>query len=557
MPTLQFKGRNIIWNHHLSVPYHALDEVEKLSVNPKKEDDNLLIEGDNLLALKALLPTYGGKVDCIYIDPPYNTGNEDWIYNDNVNNPMIAEWIGKAVGKEDLTRHDKWMCMMVPRLQLLKELLHPKGLIFISIDNNEIHRLRSLMDGIFGEENLVGEIANINNPKGRSDDKYIPTAHEYLLVYKNIEEPILYGWKPDVNVTKRYRKVDKDGKRWREIDLRKTGDNDLREDRQNLFYYFLYSEKNKQFYPTREDKNPRGFIQIKPLREDGREGNWRWEQETAEEKIKSLFPKFMPNRKVWSVFEKDYLQQDERIKPTSAWTKKAFNSERGTEQFIELGFEKDDFPKPKPVGLLRHILEFACDKNSTILDSFAGSGTTGHAIMDLNKEDAGKRKFILVQMTESTPEEPKKNICKEITRERLKRAIEKYGYDAGFKYLRVGTPLDPETMLSGKLPKYEQFAKYIYYLCTGENLQNEKNISEKEYFVGQHGNNVIHLIYKQDFEQLTHLALNLELAEQFRKAHPKRRLVVYAPACFLSEEDLEEFQIDFVGIPYDLFQRNS
>jgi adenine-specific DNA-methyltransferase len=557
MPTLQFKGRNIIWNHHLSVPYHALDEVEKLSVNPKKEDDNLLIEGDNLLALKALLPTYGGKVDCIYIDPPYNTGNEDWIYNDNVNNPMIAEWIGKAVGKEDLTRHDKWMCMMVPRLQLLKELLHPKGLIFISIDNNEIHRLRSLMDGIFGEENLVGEIANINNPKGRSDDKYIPTAHEYLLVYKNIEEPILYGWKPDVNVTKRYRKVDKDGKRWREIDLRKTGDNDLREDRQNLFYYFLYSEKNKQFYPTREDKNPRGFIQIKPLREDGREGNWRWEQETAEEKIKSLFPKFMPNRKVWSVFEKDYLQQDERIKPTSAWTKKAFNSERGTEQFIELGFEKDDFPKPKPVGLLRHILEFACDKNSTILDSFAGSGTTGHAIMDLNKEDAGKRKFILVQMTESTPEEPKKNICKEITRERLKRAIEKYGYDAGFKYLRVGTPLDPETMLSGKLPKYEQFAKYIYYLCTGKNLQNEKNISEKEYFVGQHGNNVIHLIYKQDFEQLTHLALNLELAEQFRKAHPKRRLVVYAPACFLSEEDLEEFQIDFVGIPYDLFQRNS
>ena len=557
MPTLQFKGRNIIWNHHLSVPYHALDEVEKLSVNPKKEDDNLLIEGDNLLALKALLPTYGGKVDCIYIDPPYNTGNEDWIYNDNVNNPMIAEWIGKAVGKEDLTRHDKWMCMMVPRLQLLKELLHPKGLIFISIDNNEIHRLRSLMDGIFGEENLVGEIANINNPKGRSDDKYIPTAHEYLLVYKNIEEPILYGWKPDVNVTKRYRKVDKDGKRWREIDLRKTGDNDLREDRQNLFYYFLYSEKNKQFYPTREDKNPRGFIQIKPLREDGREGNWRWEQETAEEKIKSLFPKFMPNRKVWSVFEKDYLKQDERIKPTSAWTKKAFNSERGTEQFIELGFEKDDFPKPKPVGLLRHILEFACDKNSTILDSFAGSGTTGHAIMDLNKEDAGKRKFILVQMTESTPEEPKKNICKEITRERLKRAIEKYGYDAGFKYLRVGTPLDPETMLSGKLPKYEQFAKYIYYLCTGKNLQNEKNISEKEYFVGQHGNNVIHLIYKQDFEQLTHLALNLELAEQFRKAHPKRRLVVYAPACFLSEEDLEEFQIDFVGIPYDLFQRNS
>jgi adenine-specific DNA-methyltransferase len=160
-------------------------------------------------------------------------------------------------------------------------------------------------------------------------------------------------------------------------------------------------------------------------------------------------------------------------------------------------------------------------------------------------------------MTEQTPEEPKKNICKNVTRERLKRAIEKYEYDAGFKYLRVGTQIDPETLLSGKLPTYNQFAKYIYYLCTGENLEDEKNISEKDYFVGQHGNSVIHLIYKQDFEQLTHLALNLELAEKFRKAHPKKRLVVYAPACFLSEEDLEEFQIDFVGIPYDLFQRNS
>ena len=176
--------------------------------------------------------------------------------------------------------------------------------------------------------------------------------------------------------------------------------------------------------------------------------------------------------------------------------------------------------------------------------------------MDLNNEDGGSRKFILIQMPEATLEEPDKNVCKEITRERINRAIDKYTYDTGFKYLRVGIPLDAEGMLSGNLPTYKQFAKYVYYLCTGENLSNEKAINENEYFVGEFGSLAIHLIFKQDFGQLTRLALNLELTEKFRKVHPKKRLVVYAPACFLSEEDLEEMQIDFVNIPYNLFQRN-
>ncbi len=161
----------------------------------------------------------------------------------------------------------------------------------------------------------------------------------------------------------------------------------LREDRENLFYYFLYNKKTKEFYPTRENKIPDGFIQIKPIRADGKEGNWRWELDTAKDNLKFLFPKLMPKRKVWSVFEMDYFKPGEVIKPTTAWTKKEFNSERGTETFIELGFGKKDFPKPKPVGLLKHILEFATDKDSRILDSFAGSGTTAHAVLELNKQD--------------------------------------------------------------------------------------------------------------------------------------------------------------------------
>jgi adenine-specific DNA-methyltransferase len=558
MPTLQFKGKNIVQNHHLAVPYHTLDEIKELGYSTSKEIDigNLLIEGDNLTALKALLPNYTNKIDLIYIDPPYNTGNEKWIYNDNVSTPMLKEWFGKIVDKDDLTRHDKWLCMMLPRLKLLQELLKENGVIFISIDNNEIHRLRILMDEVFGVENFVTQIANINNPKGRSDDKYVPTAHEYLLVYKNSLEPKLYGWEPEDKVLKRYRKEDENGQKWREIDLRKTGDNDLREDRINLFYYFLFNNKTKQFYPTREEKIPKGFIQIKPVREDGKEGNWRWELNTAKDKIDVLFPKLMPKRKVWSVFEMDYFEADDKIKPTTAWTKKEFNSERGTESFVELGFDKNDFPKPKPVGLIRHILEFATDKNSIILDSFAGSGTTAQAVLELNNDDGGKRKFILVQMPESTVSEPKKNICKDLTRERIKRAIDNFDYKSSFKYLRVGIPLDAESMLDGKLPTYKQFAEYVYYLCTGDNLDDIKAINEKDCFVGKFGNSVIYLIYKQDFDKLTRLALNLTLAEKIKKDYPKKKVIVYAPACFLDEEYLDENQIHFVSIPYDLFQRN-
>jgi adenine-specific DNA-methyltransferase len=175
--------------------------------------------------------------------------------------------------------------------------------------------------------------------------------------------------------------------------------------------------------------------------------------------------------------------------------------------------------------------------------------------MDLNKEDGGNRKFILVQMTEATENEPDKNICKDITRERIKRAIEKYGYDSGFQYLMVGQPLDAETLLEGKLPDYKTFARYVYYLCTGENLKDEKKISEKKFFVGDFGNQAIYLIYKQDYEALTRMALNLEVAERIIAEQPNKKRIVYAPACFLDEEYMESNQIEFVSIPYNLFQR--
>jgi adenine-specific DNA-methyltransferase len=224
-------------------------------------------------------------------------------------------------------------------------------------------------------------------------------------------------------------------------------------------------------------------------------------------------------------------------------------------------FGKKVFDNPKSVDLIKRLISFiegnGSSKGSAILDSFSGSGTTGHAVMDLNEEDGGNRKFILVQMTEATEKEPDKNICKDITRERIKRAIEKYGYDSGFQYLRVGQPLDAETLLEGKLPDYKTFARYVYYLCTGENLKDEKKISEKKFFVGDFGNQAIYLIYKQDYEALTRMALNLEVAERISAEQPNKKRIVYAPACFLDEEYMEFNQIEFVSIPYNLFQRKG
>ncbi len=189
MPTLHFKGKTFVQNHHLAVKYHQLVPKKDLSLTNKISlHDNLIIQGDNLKALKALLPTYAGKIKCVCIDPPYNTGNENWVYNDNVNSPMLKEWLGKVVDKEDMTRHDKWLCMMMPRLKLLRELLSEEGMIFISCDDNEQHNLRCLLDEVFGAENFIGLFV-INSSPSAIDYGHIAQMHDYALFYaKNILE---------------------------------------------------------------------------------------------------------------------------------------------------------------------------------------------------------------------------------------------------------------------------------------------------------------------------------------------------------------------------------
>lgn len=421
--------------------------------------ENLYIEGDNLEVLKLLQETYLGKIKMIYIDPPYNTGN-DFVYADDFaqstdeyleNSGQFDEDGNRLVKNLDSNGrfHTDWLNMIYPRLKLAKDLLTVDGVILVSIDNNEVVNLRKMLDEVFGSDNCMGIIANTNNPKGRSDDKYIATAHEYLLVYaKDVSKVEWYGFEPTEEITKRYNKVDLDGKWYREIDLRKTGENDLREDRPNLFYFFYYSEDTGDFYPDRADYIKNGYIQIKPQREDGKEGNWRWGIDTAKKQITNLVPKFMPSRKVWGVMQKDYLEGRALVKPTSSWTFKDVNSERGTEEFIELGFDKRNFPKPKPLGTIKRCLKLATSGEGIILDFFSGSATTAHAVMQLNAEDGGNRKFIMVQLPEETEEKSEaykagyKNIC-EIGKERIRRAAKKIAeenpeakFDGGFRVLK-------------------------------------------------------------------------------------------------------------------------
>ena len=424
--------------------------------------ENLYIEGDNLEVLKLLQETYLGKIKMIYIDPPYNTGG-DFVYEDDfaqsteeymANSGQFDAEGNRLVKNLDSNGrfHTDWLNMIYPRLKIAKDLLTDDGVIFISIDNNEIDQIVKLGSEIFGESNYIGTISNTNNPKGRSDDKYIATAHEYIVVFaKDISMLTWYGFEPTEEIIKRYNKTDTDGQKYREIDLRKTGENDLREDRPNLFYYFYYNETTGEYFPSRDDMIVPGSIQIKPQREDGKEGNWRWGLDTAKSKLWKLIPKYMPSRKVWGIMEKDFLKDRDLVKPTSSWTFKDVNSERGTEEFISLGFDKRIFPKPKPIGTIKRCLKLATMCEDIVLDFFSGSATTAHAIMKLNAEDGGNRKFIMVQFPEETDEKREaykagyKNIC-EIGKERIRRAAKKIAeenpdakFDGGFRVLKCDT----------------------------------------------------------------------------------------------------------------------
>lgn len=436
---------------------------------------NLMIEGDNLEVLKLLQKSYAGKVKLIYIDPPYNTG-KDFVYPDKYEDNLTTylrytgqvsdEGFKISSNSETSGRfHTNWLNMMYPRLKLARCLLREDGVLFASCDDSEIHDMKQIFCEVFGEENVLGIIANVNNPKGRSDDRFIAMAHEYLVVAARDSELTQWGgFEPEEKITRRYNKLDEQGSSYREIDLRKTGDSDRRRDRPDMYYSFYYSETTKSLRVSKEQGLSRSDeIEIVPVREDETDGRWRWGFETATSRLESLLVRYMPQRKIWGVFEKDYLEGRSLVKPTSAWTFKEVNSERGSEQFTELGFPKEAFPRPKPLGTLQRIFDIAVQSDGStqlILDFFAGSGTTGQALLQRNAADGGKRRYILVQLPEPLDPEDSdqataasfcdklskpRNIA-ELTKERLRRAAKKikdenplFTGDLGFRVYKLAT----------------------------------------------------------------------------------------------------------------------
>jgi len=547
MPSLNFKGKSAVWNHHLSVPSHELVPKKQKSLTKKLSlQDNLIIHGDNLLALKALLPTYAGKVKCIYIDPPYNTGNEGWAYNDNVNSPMLQDWLGKAVDREDLTRHDKWLCMMTPRLKLLRELLREDGVICISIDDNEVHKLRMLMDEIFGENNFFASYIWVARAGRDHTAVNVSVSHEYVICFaRNLEQ---LSVKKDERVASGGNYEDEIGP-YRREQLRQWGTHDTRKDRPSMFY------------PV---KAPNG-AKVLPMKDDGSEGCWRVSEERMNRMIKAGDVEFVLVDGKYQLYAK---KRDGRITKTAFGTllQGVGTASTGTIELNEI-FGKKVFNTTKPVGLIKYLINLVTQENSIVLDSFAGSGTTAHATLALNAEDGGNRKFILIEC---------EDYADKITAERVRRVMNgvkgaptsakatagkkdeklKKGYGGTFSYFELGKPIELESILEGKsFPSYRDFARYLFYTATGEEF-DEDAMDEKKNFIGESKEYKVYLFYKPDIAYLKSTAFTLDRARALGPYNKKKRLV-FAPVKFLDFDQLEELGIAFAQLPFEIYKLSS
>ena len=417
---------------------------------PEESEDwdktqNLYIEGDNLEVLKLLQNSYMGKVKMIYIDPPYNTGN-DFVYHDDFT--LSAQEYDESNHDDEGNRyrkntdsngrfHSDWCSMIYTRLLVARSLLTEDGVIFISIDENEVENLRKICDEIFGESNSQALVTYVRKTSGKQDSSNFMKSTEYILVYSKTGQWECQPLVADDHVTDRYNKVDEDGRKFRETDLRKTGNADRREDRPLMYYPFYYNTSTKELIPSntrRIDLINKGFIEIYPVKPDGTDGRWRWGVDNAKNNVDFLVAREMPKYKdKYTIYEKDFIDKKGEIrtvKEHTSWDRKEFNSDNAMAEFKKLGFSNQLFPFPKSSALIKHMVYLADTQNSIVIDFFSGSATAAQAIMQLNSQDNGNRKYIMVQLPEETAEDSEaykagyKNIC-EIGKERIRRAGKK------------------------------------------------------------------------------------------------------------------------------------
>lgn len=522
MPTLNWIGKDKVLNHHLEVPFHVLERQYSFDEAGKHEEDNgsenMIIHGDNLLALKSLLPKYEGKIKCIYIDPPYNTGNENWVYNDNVNDPHIQRWLHQVVGKEgeDLSRHDKWLCMMYPRLKLLQRLLADDGVIFISIDVFEYAHLKCIMDEIFGIANFRNCIAvrrGIKNVQAQFEEvQALSLGHEYIYLYsKNTQAKL-----PKLSKPLELAKAGKWDTFWRGTD------------RPTMRYRIFDA------LPT--------------------SGQWRWEENRTR--------KAMKNYDIYISKYADKISLDdffiEHLMATNEKLDFVRKNENGVIQYyvppqtgkllsdnwmdILLSGSFAGFDTEKNVLLIQRIIDWIVRPGEIVLDSFAGSGTTAHAVLNMNKADGGNRKFICIEMMD---------YADTITAERVKRVINGYGEGkkavdgtgGSFSYYELGEPLLVDDKLNNAVST-EKIREYIYYMETKQALPEAA--AEEPMLLGVYHGAAYYFNYEKDASTTLNAAFLKSIKTQ------AEAYVIYADTCVLSENKLQQFHITFKKIPRDI-----
>jgi adenine-specific DNA-methyltransferase len=521
MPTLHWIGKEKVVNHHRDVPFRVLDKVYDYNVEENEApSENKIIHGDNLEALKSLLPEYEGKVKCIYIDPPYNTGNESWVYNDNVDDPKIRKWLDKVVEREDLSRHDKWLCMIYPRLKLLYKLLSDDGAMFISIDDNEYSLLKIVLDEIFGVSNFVTNVIWEKADSPRNSARQFSTDHDYILVYSKNVEWAPYKLPRNESSNSIYTNPDNDP-----LGPWIPGD--------------PYANKpySKGLY-TIQGPTGRSFSP-----QQGR--YWR----ISEDKLIELDKKgriwWGPNGNARPSIKR-YLSEVSDLVPRTLWKKEDVGSNRTSKNEINALFpESSSFDTPKPSLLIERIIRLSAQKNDIILDSFAGSGTTAHAVLNLNKEDGGNRKFILVEM---------EDYADTITAERVKRVIKGYGEGksategtgGSFSYYQLGPGLFDEEQNLNEEAGLEQIRKYIWYSETRTALQEPGNSDDTTYYLGTSNDTAYYFVYEKD--SIT--TLDFELLPIIRTK--AGQYVIYTDNCLLDKEFMLSHNITFKKIPRDI-----
>lgn len=580
MPTLNWIGKDKVINHHLEVPFHVLERQYSFDEAGKHEEDNgsenMIIHGDNLLALKSLLPKYEGKIKCIYIDPPYNTGNENWVYNDNVNDPQIQRWLHQVVGKEgeDLSRHDKWLCMMYPRLKLLQRLLADDGVIFISIDDNEQANLKLICDEIFGVNCFVADTSWQRTYSTRNDSKGIVSEVEHVLIYSKQT-----NWNPNklprtAEMNSKYKNPDNDIAVWRTDNAYAPG----AVSHQGMVYAIQHPFNGKMLYPSNgscwryqqetmlaimngwceyelkeiDDINERALIcgvaegdVRKNVKAIVLKKSLSESKEHAEKVLKKgPWPKFFFTKNgKGGIARKTYLKNVGGKLPTNLWKHDDVgHTDEAKKEMLNIFGGKTTFDTPKPTRLLQFILTIATNKDSIILDSFAGSGTTAHAVLNMNKADDGNRKFICIEMMD---------YADTITAERVKRVINGYGEGkkavdgtgGNFSYYELGEPLLVDDKLNNAVST-EKIREYIYYMETKQVLPEAA--ADEPMLLGVHHGAAYYFNYEKDASTTLNVAFLKSIKTQ------AEAYVIYADTCVLSENKLQQFHITFKKIPRDI-----